>query len=243
MPTKVCEHKEGPENSLSWLAIPWHLAMMVFYSLLLKHGIQLINANLHILDPESKVPRYGGRLKFLTHINEWVQLAFFTIQLLADLSPGPFKKRLQRLSDILFTTIAFPLATFVTISFWGLYALGRELVYPEVWDKAIPSYMNHFWHTTILLWVLCEIYLFHHHFPSTAWAAATIFVYSTVYISWVVYLFVKTEWWCYPFMEHLPLFVMALFFAACMFISLGLYLLGKALSRMRWGMVTLLEGF
>lgn len=235
----------GPLNPLSWLAMPWHLAMVVFYCLLLQHGASIMADEKfnRVADPGGKIPPFGGRLKFLTHINEWVQLGFFAIQLLADLSPGPFKKRLQRLADIVFTTIAFPLATFITVSFWGLYALDRKLIYPEVFDEIVPQYMNHFWHTTILLWVLCEVYLVHHHFPSTAWAAASVFVYGSAYNVWVVYIYISTEWWCYPFMNHLPLWGMAVFFASGMFLCLGLYLVGKWVAKVRWGVTTYLEGY
>ena len=227
---------EKPFNPLSWLTPPWHLLMVVFYCLLLRQGYTLMDEKAwKVIDPEGKMPPFGGRFKFLSHINEWVQLGFFAVQLLADVSPGPFKTRLQKLADFYFTTIAFPLATFVTAAFWGLYALDRSLVFPEVWDKVTPQYMNHFWHTTILLWVLSEIYLVHHHFPTTGWASASIFFYGSAYIAWVVYIYINTEWWCYPFMKHLPPYAMALFFATCMFSCLALYLLGKLVSRLRWG--------
>ena len=243
-PEVVVEEKAGPFNPLAWLALPWHLAMVVFYCLLLRMGANLMGKEFgEALDPEGKIPSFGGRFKFLTHINEWVQLGFFAIQLLADLSPGPFKKRLQRLADLVFTTMAFPLAIFVTISFWGIYALDRRLIYPEIFDKLVPWYVNHFWHTTILLWVLCEVYLHHHHFPSTAWAAASVFIYGSAYNVWVVYLYITTGWWCYPFMKFLPPYVMALFFAGCMFMCLGLYLLGKSVAKVRWGRTTHLEGY
>jgi hypothetical protein len=231
-------------SPLSWLALPWHLVMVVFYVLLLRAGAGLMTKELgKALDPEGKIPWFGGRFKFLTHINEWIQLGFFTIQLLADLSPGPFKKRLQRLSDLLFTTLAFPLAMFVTFSFWGLYALDRKLVYPEVFDEFVPFYINHFWHTTILVWVLFEVYLHHHHFPSTAWAVASVFVYGSAYNAWVVYIYIMTEWWCYPFMRLLPPYLMALFFASCMFVCLGFYFLGRYIAKLRWGRITLLDGY
>lgn len=234
-----------PSNPLSWLGLPWHLAMVAFYCLLLRHSSNLMDNDEFRLtvDPEGKVPRMAGRFKFLSHINCWVQLGFFSIQLLADLSPGPFKTRLQRLSHLIFTTVALPMATLVTFIFWGLYAVDRKLIYPEVYDKVVPSYMNHFWHTTILVWVLCEVYLVHHHFPSTAWAAASVFVYGSAYNMWLVYIYVMTGWWVYPFMKHLPPYGMALFLSSAMFLGLGLYLLGKWVARLRWGTTTHLDGY
>ena len=31
----------------------------------------------------------------------------------------------------------------VSVSFWGIYAIDRELIYPEVLDAIIPSVVNH----------------------------------------------------------------------------------------------------
>jgi hypothetical protein len=239
------DSSEEPYNPLSWLVLPWHLAMVVFYCLLLRQSSIVMNKEEYMsaLDPTGKMPEFGGRFKFLTHINACLQLGFFTMQLVADLSPGPFRKKLQKLADVIFTTMAFPLATFVTLNFWGLYALDRNLIYPEVFDKVVPQYMNHFMHTTVFLWVLCEMYLYHHHFPSTALAAATIFVYSLAYCSWIVYLYVASGWWCYRFMRHLPSYAMVVFFACSIFLCLGLHLLGKLVARIRWGKTTYLEGY
>lgn len=236
---------EEPYNPLSWLGLPWHLAMFVFYCLLMRHSSNLMDNEEFLLavDPHGKIPRMGGRFKFLSHINCWIQLGFFGVQLLADLSPGPFKMRLQRLADLAFTIIAFPLATLVAAIFWGLYAVDRKLIYPEVYDELIPTYMNHFWHTTVLLWVMCEVYLVHHRFPSVAWAAASVFVYGSAYNMWIVYIYVTTGWWVYPFMKHLPPYGMALFLSSSMFFGLGLHVLGKWVARLRWGITTHLEGY
>ncbi len=231
----------SPHNPLEWLVMPWHLVMVVFYSLLIYQGMTLIHDNLHILDPEGKIPSFGGRFKFLTHITHWVQLLFFSVQFLADVIPACYRKRFQKASDVLFTCIAFPLAALVAVTFWSIYAIDRNLIFPEVFDKFVPVYINHLWHTTVLVWVLFEIYLYHHHFPSVATAAACVFVYGSAYICWVVYIYVKTNWWCYGFMNHLPPVFMAIFFSSCLFLSLGLHLLGKRIAHIRWGVTTHME--
>ena len=236
---------EGPSNHLCWLwrwlTISYHLVMIVFYGWLIHRVYHLNIDNHHILDPESKIPNYGGRTKFLTYNNEFVQLMFFTIQLLADLIP--MKTCLQRSSDILFTTTALPLATFVTIAFWVLYVIDRDYVYPETWDQVIPFYINDFQHTTPPFLVLGEIFLVHHHFPSNFCAAViVIFGIDILYVSWVVHVFFVTEWWCYPFMKLMydimsqSPFAVAIFFTAIFtVISLVLYKCGQFISEMRYG--------
>lgn len=239
---KATSWREGPKNPLAWLAAPWHFSMAVFYALLLYYGMSLFTEeNVALLDPKGTIPAFGGRLKFLTHINQWVQLFFFTLQFLTDLLPVCWRRRCQKVLDVIFTTIVFPLAATVAICFWGLYAIDRNLVYPERYDLFVPQYINHFWHTTVLLWVLCEMYLFYHHFPTMAISAVFVFLFGTAYIAWVVYIKFLTDWWCYPFMKLLPPYALALFFAASLFLNLGLFVVGRMVSKLRWGTVTYVE--
>ena len=34
---------------------------------------------------------------------------------------------------------------FVCITFWGIYAIDREYIYPAEVDEFIPQLLNHFW--------------------------------------------------------------------------------------------------
>lgn len=232
-----------PHNPLAWLSIPFHLGMAIFYALLIQHGSEVMSNGKPIFDPEGKVPDFGGRYKYLSHINVCLQFFFFAIQLLTDLSPTFFKRTLQKFSDFVFTGIAFPVTALVVTMFWGLYAVDRNLVYPEVLDKVVPAYLNHFWHTTPLMWAVFEMYLFHHRFPSTAVAAVNAFLIGVVYIGWIMYIYMQTKWWVYPVMKVLSVspVAMTLFFGISMFICLGLFFFGKLLMFIIWGVVTDLE--
>ena len=231
-PTKI-----GPPTTPSeWLATFYHFAMSVFYVLLLYHGTKVMREGLHILDPDGIIPKYGGRFKFLTHINQWIQLGFFTLQFLTDILPkSSFKKRLQNVCDVIFTSLALPMALFVALTFWGIYAVDRKLVYPERFDLFVPSFLNHFWHTTIALWVFLEILLCFHRFPTTDIAVSVNVGFSACYLSWVAWVFMQTDFWVYPIMKVLPLPYLVLFFAACTLFSLGVYYIGKAIAHLRWG--------
>lgn len=226
-----------PHNPLAWLALPFHLTMVIYYVLLLQHGSEVMHKGKDVFDPQGKIPSFGGRFKYLTHICQWVQLFFFALQLVTDLSPAYFKKRLQMVSDFFFTGFAFPLSAFVTFTFWGIYAINRELVYPAVLDQVVPTYLNHFWHTTIVVWGVFEMYLFHHCFPSLALAAINAFIYGSLYIGWVMCIYLQTGWWVYPVLSVLPPFLMAVFFASSMFFSLGLFVVGRWLHSVIWGVV------
>lgn len=234
---KRCEGKAPamPGPSMAFLALPWHASMVLFYSLLLYYGIHVRKSNQHIIDPDGRIPAVGGLFKYLTHINQWIQLAFFTIQLLTDVTPCRYKAKLQKVSSFIFTTLTFPGSALVATTFWGIYAIDRKYIYPEIFDKFVPGYLNHFWHTTILLWVLCEIYLVLHEFPTTAMASIAIFTFGFVYIGWIFYIFFTASWWVYPFMKHLPPVFLSLFFGVSLFYLLGLFLVGKYISYTRWG--------
>ncbi len=227
----------SPENDLELLAILYHFAMTLFYALLLYYGNKLVNDNLHILDPNGVIPSYGGRFKFLTHINQWFQLLFFGLQFLTDLlHPDSATRRFfQKISDVLFTAVAAPTSFFVAVTFWAIYAYDRNLVYPERFDLFVPPYMNHFWHTTIALWVVFETILCFHRYPSLGVAACINFIINAAYLSWIVWVFVKTGFWVYPILKVLPLHFLAMFCGGCMFFSLLLYFIGKAFAHLRWG--------
>ena len=233
---RVQQPPGDPINPVAWLAPLFHLAMAVFYALLLHYGITLMNDNIKIIDPEGRIPAYGGRFKFLTHINQWVQLVYFAFQFFTDILPkSSFKRTAVKVSDVFFTTIAFPLSWFVVLTFWGIYAYNRNLVYPEAFDKVVPSWLNHFWHTTIGVWVLFEMLLVFHRFPSSGVAVSIHFVYNAAYIAWIGWIYTQTKFWVYPIMAVLPAPFLVLFIAGCMFFGLGIFFAGKYISYLRWG--------
>ena len=231
---------DEPKNPVAWLAPIFHLTVTVFYALLLHYGMKLINEDtIKIIDPKGKIPSYGGRFKFLTHINQWVQLFVFAFLFITDMIPrSPFKKTMTKLADIFLTAMAFPLAWFIVITFWGIYAYDRQLVYPETFDKLVPMWLNHFWHTTIGVFVLFEVLLVYHRFPKSGLAACTSFAFNVAYIAWIGWIYGQTKFWVYPILDVLPIPILLLFFAGLMFFSFSLFYLGKHVSSLRWGPTT-----
>ncbi len=226
-----------PQNELELLAVLYHFSMTVFYALLLYYGTKLVDDNRSKLDPTGIIPSYGGHFKFLTHFNLWFQLIFFGVQFFTDLLhvDSTLRRNLQNICDVLFTTIAAPTSLFVASTFWAVYAYDRSLVYPDRFDLFVPQYMNHFWHTTIVVWVAFENILCFHRYPSVGVAACVNFVVNAAYLSWIVWIFVQTNFWVYPILKVLPLHYLTVFCAGCMFLSLFLYFVGQAFAQLRWG--------
>ena len=231
---------EEPKNPVAWLAPLFHLGMTLFYALLLYYGMLLMDeAKLRIIDPTGKIPAYAGRFKFLTHINEWVQLFVFGFLFITDVIPrSSFKETMIKLGDILVTTVAFPLAWFIVLAFWGIYAYDRKYIYPEAFDKIVPVWMNHFWHTTIGVFILFEVLLVYHRFPKSGLAASLSFTLNAAYIAWMGWIYGQTNFMVYPIIAVLPLPILVLFFASCMFFSFSLFFCGKRVSSLRWGLTS-----
>ncbi|KAG6928255.1 androgen dependent TFPI regulating protein, partial [Chelydra serpentina] len=90
---------------------------------------------------------YGRQWKYLTVLNLVLQAVFYGISFLADvlrlIKKLPSVKYIISCRDLLFSVLAFPVATFVFMSFWVLYTYNRELVYPKSLDGIIPMWLNH----------------------------------------------------------------------------------------------------
>ncbi|KAL2307982.1 hypothetical protein Nmel_000976, partial [Mimus melanotis] len=95
----------------------------------------------------SEVFLYGGQWKYLTVLNLVLQAVFYGVSFLADVLRLIKKLRCAKCvissRDLLFSVLAFPVSTFVCISFWTLYTYNRELVYPKSLDGVIPFWLNH----------------------------------------------------------------------------------------------------
>ena len=58
--------------------------------------------------------------------------------------------------------LSFLVFQFVFMTFWGIYAVDRELVFPKALDKIIPSWMNHVMvrYIVVILWSVLFYYWF-----------------------------------------------------------------------------------
>ncbi|XP_018593070.1 androgen dependent TFPI regulating protein 1 isoform X2 [Scleropages formosus] len=194
-----------------------HFAVFLWYCFILN-----ANCSPELTKTHPGVRSYGGRWKYLTFLN-----MFFS-------GPGKLTTLLVNIRDFLFTILAFPLGTFVCISFWTLYVIDRKLVYPKYLDDIIPLWLNHAMHTAILLLVLLELYLQPHRYPRRIRAVLCLALFCAAYLAWVLWVHHVSEIWVYPIMAHLSPAGLALFLAASALALLPLYLLGEKLSLKYW---------
>ncbi|XP_036389293.1 androgen dependent TFPI regulating protein 1 isoform X1 [Megalops cyprinoides] len=226
------------EVGSKWCALI-HIAIFAWYVFTLR-----ANCSLEISDRHPGARLYGGRWKYLTFINLVMQTAFFGFCFVTDMvqmllpaksAHGGIPSLFIRIRDAIFTVLAFPIGTFVFMSFWSIYAYDRELVYPKFLDDIIPIWLNHALHTVILPLLLVQLYLQPHRHPSRTKGILGLALFAALYLAWVLWVHYASGIWVYPIMAKLSPLGLVLFLAVAALTMAPLYLLGEKLNQARWG--------
>uniref|UniRef100_A0AAZ3PD69 Androgen dependent TFPI regulating protein 1 n=1 Tax=Oncorhynchus tshawytscha TaxID=74940 RepID=A0AAZ3PD69_ONCTS len=141
---------------------------------------------------------------------------------------------LVKLRDTIFTILAFPIGTFVFLSFWSIYHYDREMVYPKFLDDIIPSWLNHALHTIILPLALLQMYIQPHRYGSKMRGILGLAFFSAVYLGWVLWVHHAAGIWVYPIMERLSPVGLVIFLGVACITLAPLYLLGEKLNHKIW---------
>ncbi|KAI8033000.1 hypothetical protein M5D96_014245, partial [Drosophila gunungcola] len=104
-------------------------------------------------DPAPRTPLWG-KFKYITFLGGLVQCGYYALALAYDL----FRVRsLRNLRDYILATFVVPLALTVSLTFWTLYAIDRNAVYPDLLDLIYPRWLNHATHTFVVVYALAEL--------------------------------------------------------------------------------------
>ncbi|XP_051711076.2 androgen-dependent TFPI-regulating protein isoform X2 [Oryctolagus cuniculus] len=178
-------------------------------------------------------------LKPTEYSSQLLQAIFFGVACLDDvLKRITGRKNIKFVTafrDLLFTTLAFPVSTFIFLSFWTIFLYNRELVYPRSADAIFPVWLNHAMHTSIVPLSLLEIVLRPHHYPSRKAGLTLLAAGSLAYISRVLWIYSETGKWVYPVFAKLSPVGLAVFFSLSFVLSAGIYLFGEKLNHWKWG--------
>ncbi|XP_036598535.1 androgen-dependent TFPI-regulating protein [Trichosurus vulpecula] len=181
---------------------------------------------------------YGGQWKYLTILNLLLQAIFYGIACLDDVLKGMRRNKdikwVTASRDLLFTTLAFPVSTFVFMSFWTLFLYDRELVYPKSLDGIIPNWLNHAMHTAVLPFSLIEIFLKPHQYPSKKKGLTLLGCAAFAYIYWILRIYYVTKKWVYPVFAKLSPESLVAFFSVSYVFLACIYLLGKYFNQLIW---------
>ncbi len=194
------------------------------------------------------------KLKYLTEINMLLQTAYSFLCVVRALvdectkkpghgphtqhpeSPNYYKySKLHSICDGLYGCLAFPVAAVVSILFWSLYAIDRELVYPKALDEVIPHWLNHVMHTAPVFFLLVDTLLTCHRLPNRKTGIKICTLFSILYYISILVWHEVDGVWVYPLFEVLDYFQRALFFLFATVFIVFLYLAVDTLNRLVWG--------
>ncbi|XP_046574599.1 androgen-induced gene 1 protein-like isoform X1 [Haliotis rubra] len=185
---------------------------------------------------------YGGKFKYLTFLNFLLQTFYYGLCAATAVmgstgapSRDPRKRpALQKFRDFLHNTLVFPVGTFVVVTFWAIYAVDRELVFPKALDKFIPPWLNHVMHTFILPILLMDKYLNYHHIPKRRNGILGLLAFGLVYLLWILWIAYYANVWVYPILKVLETHQRIIFFAFLLMLFVSLYLVGEGLTKFLW---------
>ncbi|XP_006864183.1 PREDICTED: androgen-dependent TFPI-regulating protein [Chrysochloris asiatica] len=191
-------------------------------------------------DPQkSKIFQNGGQWKYLTFLNLFLQAIFYGVACLDDVLKRITRKKVIKFitafRDLLFTSLAFPLSTFVFSLFWAIYLYDRELIYPKALDDMFPEWLNHAMHSFIWPLSLAEFFLRPHRYSSKKTGLSVMAVSTLAYIGRVLWIYNNTGTWVYPVFANLSPAGRAAFFSLSYCLSIGIYVFGEKLNHLIWG--------
>lgn len=222
------------QNSVIFI---FHFAAAINFA----YGIYYDLVELKLPDDYSKVSiDFAGRWKYLTFWNMVLQLLYFSFSLLNDVfgSNSVYKKdrtTIQKLRDYVFGSLVFPLGMFVATTFWTLWAINRELVFPVALDAFFPGWLNHIMHTSIVPLDFFELIFIPKTFPKRSLAMSGLSVLMLGYLAWVFIIAFKTDFWVYPVLAVLHWGYRLLFIAGLMVLASFMYFSGEKLHYAVWG--------
>ncbi|XP_030383643.1 androgen-induced gene 1 protein isoform X3 [Scaptodrosophila lebanonensis] len=189
--------------------------------------------------PASIMHPFAGKFKFLTFLCAIIQALYYVVSLVNDfvgtneLAPKN-APTIRKFKDYLMATLAFPVALNVGVTFWTLYAIDRELVFPKVLDPVFPSWLNHVLHTNIMVFIVLELFTSYRAYPKRSKGLTGLAIFMVSYLIWIHIIKHYSGVWVYPVLEVLQLPQRIVFFVAVLGFTFALYLLGEFLNNIVW---------
>ncbi|XP_072459927.1 androgen-dependent TFPI-regulating protein isoform X2 [Notamacropus eugenii] len=207
----------------------WGWYIFISYSFSFQRGEQQL----------SQMFEYRGQWKYLTVLNLLLQVIFYGVVCLDHVLKGMRRNKdikcITISRDLIFTTLVFPVSTFVFTSFWTLFLYDRELVYPKFLDGTLPQWLNHAVHTTVLPLSLVETILKPHQYPSKKKGLTLLGCAAIAYTCWILRIYYVTKKWVYPVFAQLSPESITAFFSVSYVLLACIYLLGEYINQLIWG--------
>lgn len=197
----------------------------------------------YVLPEELKLRKFsfGGKLIYLTFLNGIIQVVYHSIAFIHDFVEEANSPTIKRLRDYIFASLAFPLAMDVSVSFWGLYSIDRELVFPRVIDSIYPWWLNQILHTSVFACIGLELLMYHHQYPSRTTGLIGLNTFAAIYIIWLLVVKVIAGAWVYPVLNVLTIPQRCLFLMAVGTVPMIFYFVGEFLNKFIWAKQKLVQ--
>lgn len=166
---------------------------------------------------------------------------YFVVALLNDLfgsneiiSANKKSPLIRKIRDFFFSANVCSSSFAVTIYFWTIFTIDKNLIMSQETLKVIPPWYNHSVHSLISVVMLIEMIWTHHKFPSNNTLILWIGLYMTIYTSWIITLHHITGAWAYPFLGEFLLWQQTAFFTFSFIFGWSLNLSSKYLNSIIW---------
>ncbi|XP_012395107.1 androgen-induced gene 1 protein-like [Sarcophilus harrisii] len=218
-------------------------ALMVAHCVCLFWSVFVVTQNVGLTnDPYLEMKRtFGGPWKYLTFLNQSLQIVLFVICVIHDVIYicNPTRRKglpvhIVNVRDWMFSVLVFPIGTFVVFTFWIFYAFDRKFIFNRELDGTSPSWINHFIHTTILPLLVIELIICPHKYPSRKKGVLGLSIFASIYIIWILWINYTSGIWAYPLLENLNKSGLVVFFTSSYFGIVGFYFLGAWLTKLIW---------
>ncbi|XP_032575499.1 androgen-induced gene 1 protein [Drosophila sechellia] len=176
-------------------------------------------------------PPIGGKFKYMTFLCGLLQLGYYTLALTFDLLR---LRSLRKLRDYIFATLAVPLALTVGLTFWTLFAIDRESIYPVLLDLVYPNWLNHTMHTFVVIYAFVELGITRHQYPKRSRGFTGLGAFMVGYLVWIHIVWFRTGIWVYPFLGGIAWQLRVIFFVLIMVLGFVYYLFGERVNNILW---------
>ncbi|XP_046672629.1 androgen-dependent TFPI-regulating protein-like isoform X1 [Homalodisca vitripennis] len=178
-------------------------------------------------------------LRYLTNWTFTLQTTYFYIALGGEIlalfkGREKIKERINQFKNYFFTVLVAPMALVVSIVFWSVWFVDRELIFPIVMDKFLPPWINHSLHTTTSVIVLLEMYMCFHKYPAFKPALLGITLYLLLYSFCLLGTYYQSGIWLYPIFKMLNWTLRVVICLATYILAVALYGAGYFLNKVLW---------
>lgn len=156
-----------------------------------------------------------------------VNVIYYTIAFVNDFISS---NSLKKARDLIFGSLALPLALETSLMYWVMTSIDRELVFPKALDDFFPLWHDILIHTNVSIFILIDLFLVEHTYPRRSSAIRVLITFLLCYLIWLYVVFINTGRWVYAVIGVLSAPQRIIFFVACGLVTVGIYFIGETMN-------------